>query len=119
MIFTPQNITTRALLVEYLKRYFPRLSNDQVASILEVYNTPDTPDDPSKARYWTAGTSGSTAVNQSGLATGHQQVANNLYGEVTFYCPSFWLAEAFQNHGDAYQYQVFLQCNQANKGPTD
>ncbi|KAL1623317.1 hypothetical protein SLS56_008317 [Neofusicoccum ribis] len=54
MIFTPQNITTRVLLVEYLKRYFPRLSDDQVARVLEVYNTPDTPDDPSKARYWTA-----------------------------------------------------------------
>ncbi|KAH7050133.1 acetylcholinesterase precursor [Macrophomina phaseolina] len=104
-LFTPQNITTRALFVEYLRRYFPRLMDDEVTDILQVYHTPNVPDDPEKARYWTSGTSGVTAVNQSGLATGHQQVANNFYGEVTFFCPSYWLTEAYQRHGEAYQYQ--------------
>lgn len=52
---------------------------------------------------------GPTAVNVSTYGSGQQQRANNVFGETTFACPSYWLAEAFTNNGRAawkYQYSV-------------
>ena len=43
----------------------------------------------------TLGNSGPTALNQSEFGIGQQQRADNLYGETTFVCPSYWLASAF------------------------
>ncbi|GME46655.1 carboxylesterase type b [Neofusicoccum parvum] len=106
LIFVPQNITTQGRFVDYLRLYFPRLDDDAIASILDVYHTPDVPDSPNSPKFQTAGDSGPTAVNQSELTTGHQQVANNFNAEVSFICPSYWLASSFEkNGGAAYQYQ--------------
>ncbi|OJD30021.1 carboxylesterase type b [Diplodia corticola] len=104
---TPQNITTQAELVQYLRTYFPRLTDSDVTRILEAYSTPNVPDSPATPKFPTTGDHPPTAVNQSELATGHQQVANNFYGEVTLICLSYWLASAFdRNGGDSFQYQL-------------
>lgn len=106
-IFTPQNITTQTHLVQYLRTYFPRLTDNDITRILGVYSTPNIPDSRNATRFQTAGDHGPTAVNQSELAIGHQHVANAFYGELTYMCPSYWLASAFDNNGgDAFQYQV-------------
>ncbi|KAL0257625.1 hypothetical protein SLS55_006788 [Diplodia seriata] len=106
-VFTPQNITTQAAFVQHLHTYFPRLGDGDIARILAAYATPNRPDDPAAPKYPTSGTHPPTAVNQSEVATGHQQAANDFYAEVTFACPSHWLASAYaqKEGGDAYQYQ--------------
>ncbi|KAB2568651.1 Para-nitrobenzyl esterase, partial [Lasiodiplodia theobromae] len=105
-LFIPQNITTSDDVVDFLRTYFPRLTNDDITKILDVYPTPDVPDSPNTPKFPTTGDHPPTAVNQSELAIGHQQVANAIYGEATFVCPSYWLASAFAKQGrDAFQYQ--------------
>ncbi|GME48099.1 carboxylesterase type b [Neofusicoccum parvum] len=106
--FTPQNITTQAAFTAYLQLYFPRLSAENLTLIQSVYTTPaDILDSATTPKFATSGLSAPTAVNQSQLSTGHQQVANNFYSEVTFVCPSYWLAAAYERAvGNAsFQYQ--------------
>jgi hypothetical protein len=49
------------------------------------------------------------ATSVSGAAVAWQQAAYNLYGETTFVCPAYWLADAYTGHGPgkkAWRYQV-------------
>lgn len=93
--------------MKYLRTYFPRLNDTGITRILGVYSTPNVPDSPNATKFPTTGDHPPTAVNQSELARGHQQVACNFYGEITFVCPSYWLASASENNsGEAFQYQV-------------
>lgn len=56
--------------------------------------------------YATLGYTGATAINESSIASGQQQRANNIYAESTFVCPSYWLSEAYTDLGrSAYKYQ--------------
>lgn len=58
----------------------------------EAYWIPPTVPGP---LFSTLGISVPTALNQSEYAIGQQQRANNLYAEMTFVCPSYWLPGAF------------------------
>jgi carboxylesterase type B len=109
--FVPWNITTIDDLVEYLQVTFPMLSNNDIAKILLYYpasNESVSQDDPTWA---TAGDSGATNLNQSTAATGQMQRAIAIYGETTFICPSYWLAEAYSdnmNGGKSWKYQFSI-----------
>lgn len=112
--FTPQNISTENELEAWLNLTFPLFAPNDVAKILRYY-----PSDSSSSSglnssddFATSGYEGPNAVNQSYVATGEQQRANNIYGETTFVCPSYWLAEAYtpsgatQRRSYKYQYSV-------------
>jgi hypothetical protein len=111
----PQTISTETDLITYLHTILPDLNTTTIDQILAHYPSLSTDDDPSAPRYWTAGDSGATAVNQSGLATGYQQRANNIYAETTFVCPSYWIGEAYGSNisvngtaKKAYKYQYSI-----------
>jgi carboxylesterase type B len=108
--FTPQNITTEISLIAWLNTTFPLFSPSDIAKILLYY--PTTNDDTTSTDFATDGYDGPTALNQSSVATGQQQRANNIYAETTFVCPSYWLAEAYtpsngvERRSYKYQYSV-------------
>lgn len=102
VLFVPQNITSAEEFRAFNKRTFPRFSATDLDQLAQVYNIPR-PDQIPDKRFATNGTSPPTAVYQSSFATGQQQRANALYGETTFYCPGYWLAEAFSSKGQSYQ----------------
>lgn len=105
-LFTPQNITTEALLVAWLLLTFPMFSNDDIAKILYYYPSSNASVNANAPDFATLGYTGLTALNQSDVGTGQQQRADNIYAETTFVCPSYWMAEAFSDHGrKSYKYQ--------------
>jgi carboxylesterase type B len=81
-------------------------TNNDIAKVLLYYPSSNSTDDPSAPKFATSGYEGATAVNESQVATGQQQRADNIYAETTFVCPSYWLAEAFSDKGrSSYKYQ--------------
>jgi hypothetical protein len=71
---------------------------------MNIYTTPSQTDIQTASRYGTNGLSGATVVNQSGLATGIQEVANNFLWRNHLHMPLL-LAEAYTPNGkSAYQY---------------
>jgi len=102
--FTPTTIKTEADLVAWLRLTFPLFTNGDIAKILLYY--PTTNASTTGPLYATNGISGASALNQSQVATGQQQRADNIYAETTFVCPSYWMAEAYTDHGrTSYKYQ--------------
>lgn len=130
-LFVPQTITTEDDLVAWLKLTFPLFTSEDIAQVLAHYPSSNASDNPNAVLYATDGDSGATAVNQSDVATGQQQRANNIYAETTFVCPSYWLAEAFSADGRSsykYQYsvpvalhgsdeQAYFNVSEPNHGP--
>ncbi|KAE8440677.1 hypothetical protein EG329_006829 [Mollisiaceae sp. DMI_Dod_QoI] len=104
--FVPQNITTEDELVTFIQNTFPLFTTDDISKVLQYYPSSNASDSTSAVDYATLGSSGVTANNESSIATGQQQRANNLYAETTFVCPAYWLVEAFTNKGrEGYKYQ--------------
>ncbi|KAK4625568.1 Carboxylesterase 1E [Fulvia fulva] len=104
--FVPQHIDTEEDLLAWLRLTFPLFSTNDIAKILYYYPSSNASVDSTAPLFATTGESNPTAVNQSVLATGQQQRANNIYAETTFICPSYWLAGAYsRNGGSAYKYQ--------------
>ncbi|KAL2216662.1 putative carboxylesterase [Thermoascus aurantiacus ATCC 26904] len=98
--FTPQNTETEADFVRYVRQLFPLFTESDSA-----------------ARFATSGEGALTALNQSSFATAagkcmqtsKPRPATNLYAEVTFVCPSYWMAEAFSDKNRAsYKYQYSI-----------
>lgn len=109
--FTPQNIKTEQALVNWLQITFPLFSNNDIAKILYYYPTGNATVNPSAPLFATEGDSGQTALNQSSAGTGQQERADLIYGETTFVCPAYWLAEAYSNNvrgGQGYKYQFSI-----------
>ncbi|TVY68904.1 Carboxylesterase patB [Lachnellula suecica] len=104
-IFVQQNITTEETLVSWLKSTFPLFKEDDINKLLLAYPSSNDSDPANPEVFATLGYTGPTAVNQSSLAVGQQQRANNIYAETTFVCPSYWLVEAFPI-SYKYQYSV-------------
>lgn len=107
-IFTPQDITTEDDLVAYLKVTFPLFSNNDIAKILYYYPSTNASVDTNALLFATEGDLGPTAINQSSTGTGQQQRADDIYGETTFVCPSYWMAEAYSDNaygGQGWRYQ--------------
>lgn len=107
VIFMPQTITTEDDLVAWLELTFPLFTHDDISKILQTYPTPNASVDASAPLFATLGDSGPTALNQSSLATGQQQRADNIYAETTFVCPSYWMAEGYSGKSEfsSYEYQ--------------
>ncbi|EME45256.1 hypothetical protein DOTSEDRAFT_150197 [Dothistroma septosporum NZE10] len=104
--FVPANIDTEENFVSWLRLTFPLFSTNDIAKILYYYPSSNTSVNDATLLFATNGENSPTAVNQSVLATGQQQRANNIYAETTFICPSYWLVEAYsENGGQAYKYQ--------------
>lgn len=98
-------------MLEYLQATFPNFSNNDIAKVLRYYPTNNASVDQNDPKWATEGDSGVTSLNQSTGATGQQQRANAIYGETTFVCPSYWLAEAYSNNingGKGWKYQFSI-----------
>jgi carboxylesterase type B len=108
--FTAPNITTENDLLAWIHVVFPLFTDNDVAKLLYYYPSSNVSDaDTNLTAFATAGDEGLTALNVSQTATGQQQRAINIYSETTFVCPSYWLAEAYNEHGRTgykYQYSV-------------
>jgi carboxylesterase type B len=97
--FVPQNITTEADLISWLQSGFPMLTSDDIAKILRYY--PSTASEVSDALAELIAT-GPNPID----AAVQQKRANDIYGETTFVCPSYWLASAYSTSSRlAYKYQ--------------
>ena len=105
-----QNITTENDLISWIRLIFPLFTEDDVAKLLYYYpSANDSVPSDGLQEFATNGLTGPTAVNVSQTATGQQQRAQAIYGETTFVCPSYWLAEAYNAQGRTgykYQYSV-------------
>lgn len=102
--FVTPNITTKRDFDTWLTGEYPLLTKQQIHDINHEYyplkNESDVP-------FATCGDcDGPTAVNVGSWAVGNRQRAIDLYSEVTFDCPSYWLAEGMNvKHGRGYKYQ--------------
>lgn len=116
--FTPQNITSKEEFISFVLTNYPRLSEKNITSILDLYAVPDN----SSGIY--ADSNGLTppfSTTNSNWAIGWQQAANNLYAETTFVCPSYWMADAFAGtRGKSswkYQFSVPISSHGADLTP--
>ncbi|KAI1421158.1 carboxylesterase [Xylaria sp. FL1777] len=116
--FTPQNITSEAGFVSFVLTNYPRLSEQNISSILELYAVPE---NVSEIYADSDGLTPPFSTTNSNWAVGWQQAANNLYAETTFVCPSYWMADAFAGVGRKsawkYQYSVPLSNHAADVAP--
>jgi carboxylesterase type B len=105
-LFTPQDITTESDFLTFVHNTLPEFSDADVQKVLRYYPSSNLSTSANAEEFATNGVTGPSAINQSSLATGQQQRANNLYAELTFVCPSYWLAEAYTGSGrSSYKYQ--------------
>lgn len=103
-VFVPQNITTEETLRGYLRLVFTRFNDADLNGLLSLYMNGTI--DSAIPRFSTSGDEGLTALQTSATASGYQQIANLIYAESTFICPSYWLASAYNDgHGKAYRMQ--------------
>lgn len=103
-----ESIKTVDDLVDYLHTVFPNFNNNDLAKILHYYPSSNASTDFDAPLWSTEGDQGPTTINQSIAATGQQERAIAIYGETTFICPSYWLAEAYSDNkygGQGYKYQ--------------
>jgi len=97
--WVPSDIDTIDDLVEWLQVVFPNFSNNDIAKVLFYYPSSNASVDLDDPKYATLGSYGITNINESTAATGQQERAIAIYGETTFICPSYWLAEAYSDNG--------------------
>ncbi|KAI1822158.1 carboxylesterase [Xylaria intraflava] len=104
-IFTPQNITNKEDFIAFVLTNYPRLSEQNLTSILNLYAVPD---DASGVYADSDGLTPPFSTTNSNWAVGWQQAANNLYAEATFVCPSYWMADAFAGvkNRSSWKYQL-------------
>ncbi|KAK2747903.1 hypothetical protein FQN57_001494 [Myotisia sp. PD_48] len=107
--YVPKNVTTQQDFDRYIRTNFPRFTDSDVASILQLYPSSSDPVNPNDPLFATLGDRGLTALNQSAYATGQQQRAYNLYAEFTFVCPTYWLSDAYNRQNKpVYKYQFSI-----------
>ncbi|KAI0474359.1 carboxylesterase [Xylaria cf. heliscus] len=116
--FTPQNITSREEFISFVLTNYPRLSEQNLTRILELYSVPE---NASKIYADSDGLNPPFSTTNSDLAVGWQQAANNLYAETTFVCSSYWLADAFGGakvkRSWKYQFSVPVSLHGADVAP--
>lgn len=104
--FVPTIINSTQTLQTWLEGNFPALDPSSIADVLQRYIASL---DNSTLKFATSGLGPVTALTTSPVATGIQQLANLIYAEATFICPSYWLNDAFASHDRTsyhYQYSV-------------
>lgn len=97
--WVPPGIHTIDDLVEFLRVIFPNFSNNDIAKVLYYYPSSNASVNLNAPLWATEGNYGPTNINQSTAATGQQERAIAIYGEMAFICPSYWLAEAYSDNG--------------------
>ncbi|KAK8060815.1 carboxylesterase [Apiospora saccharicola] len=107
-VFTPQQIKTEQAFEGFLLDNYPLLTRENITGILELYGLPA---DATDILVDSNGQTPPFSTTNSEWGAGWQQVANNLYAEATFVCPSYWLAEAYTKSNEKkkawrYQYSV-------------
>lgn len=111
-IFIPQNITTFNDLRSFIQTYLPRFSANDIMAVMAKYPQTVYGMNANNPKFATTGTgSGMTpsALDVSPVSIGNQQLANLIYGEFTFICPSYWLATGFsRSYRTAYKYQYSI-----------
>ncbi|KAI1442597.1 alpha/beta-hydrolase [Annulohypoxylon stygium] len=102
--FIPQGINNEDRFRGFLLGTYPLLSEENITNILELYSVPE---NASSALVNSDGENPPYSTTTSGWAFGWQQAATNLYGEATFICPSYWLADGYarKDGGKAWHYQ--------------
>lgn len=88
-LFTPMNITTENDLVAWLELTFPLFDNSDIAKILLYYPSTNASVNSMDPLFATTGYGPASALNQSQVATGQQQRADNIYSEVSSLIRSF------------------------------
>jgi len=104
-LFTSPRIATEDDLVAWLQGVFPLFDEEDISKVLLYYPSTNASVDPTAAGFATLGytgmssctmwhirrilftkihTTGPTALNESSVATGQQQRADNIYAETTF-----------------------------------
>ncbi|KAH7381353.1 carboxylesterase type B [Phaeosphaeria sp. MPI-PUGE-AT-0046c] len=103
-VFVPQNISTKEALRTYLGLVFTNFGDDDFDVLFSRYSISTAGD--AVPRFSTSGGEGLTALQTSATASGYQQIANLIYAESTFICPSYWLADSYSTGGrKAYKMQ--------------
>ncbi len=103
------NVETRSAYDSFITTTFPLFTTSDVNSLNAIYKIDEAQPGDDGVRYDTNGLDEPTALNQSEMATGIQQVAFAVAAENVFDCPAQWLAEAFSTEGRVawkYQYSV-------------
>jgi hypothetical protein len=104
--FVPQTISNPDALQSYLDVLFPSFTSADFTSLFATYPLPNT----SLPRFATSGRDGASSLQTSHTASGIQQLANLIFAESTFICPSYWLAAAYSSmegkRGFKMQYSV-------------
>ncbi|EST09190.2 Carboxylesterase, type B [Kalmanozyma brasiliensis GHG001] len=104
-LFVPRDIDTEEKLKTWLSTLLPLLTKEDIETLLLHYPV----DTSVTTKYATNGFEMPDANSVSPVATGQQARADNIYGELTFVCPSYWMSEAYSGSGRAsyrYQYSV-------------
>ena len=107
----PNTISTIDDLVHWLEVVLPDFSNNDIAKVLNYYPLNNASVDPNALLWSTNGINPPTTINQSIAATGQYERAIAIYGETTFICPSYWLAEAYSDNGyggNGWKYQFSI-----------
>jgi carboxylesterase type B len=102
-IFVPRTIHTAEDLTAWIKLLFPSFNFRDILFHYPYQNTSAQP------KFATSGLTTPTALQTSSTSTSYQQLANLIYAEATFMCPSYWLAQAFntgERKGWKMQYSV-------------
>lgn len=100
--FVPPTIEDESGFYGWLRGSFPLLSDQNVTALMKYYAVPD---DYSAILADTDGLHAPFSTTNSQFAAGWQQAAYNLYAEATFACPSYWLGDAYSQHGKAWRSQ--------------
>lgn len=101
-LFLQRNKNTEEDVREWLTTLLPLATQEDITKILLQYPV----DDSVTTDYATNGTEYPNANSVSPVAHGQQARADNIYGELTFVCPSYWMSEAYSGSGrTSYRYQ--------------
>ncbi|CDR98673.1 related to esterase [Sporisorium scitamineum] len=101
-LFAMRNIDTEEKLKTWLSTLLPLLKPEDIEKVLLQYPV----DTNVTIDYATNGVEMPDANSVSPVAHGQQARADNIYGELTFVCPSYWMSEAYSGSGrSSYRYQ--------------
>ncbi|GAC94387.1 carboxylesterase [Pseudozyma hubeiensis SY62] len=101
-LFVQRNMDTEAKVRNWLSTLLPLLTKEDIDNVLFHYPV----DTNVTGNYATNGVEMPDANSVSPVAHGQQARADNIYGELTFVCPSYWMSEAYSGSGrESYRYQ--------------
>ena len=104
-MFVPRDIDTEEKLKTWLMTWLPLMTDQDITKLLLHYPV----DTNVTADYATNGVELPDADSVSPVARDQQARADNIYGELTFVCPSYWLSEAYAGSGrTSYRYQYSI-----------